>query len=89
MRDRPVRLQTLLATLSFSGAALSAEMAWLHARGLHLADAFCGVAPREHCGWCVAAVALGLTGAAALIHGRRDSRAEQPARVRRRWTTAD
>lgn len=79
MRADTLRLQTLIATLSFSGAGLSTEMAWLHARSLHLADAFCGIAPRAHCGWCVAAVALGLTGAAALIHGRRESRAAQPA----------
>lgn len=79
MRDRPVRLQTLFATLSFSGAALSAEMAWLHARALHLAEAFCGLAPREHCGWCVAAAALALTGAAALVHGRGHAPARQPA----------
>ena len=85
MRATPLRLQTLLATLAVSGAALSAEMAWLHARSLHLTEAFCGIAPRApHCGWCVAAVALALTGAAALIHGRRDSATQAaPARGRR------
>jgi hypothetical protein len=84
MRDTPMRLPTLVATLSFSGAALSAEMAWLHARSLHLVDAFCGVSPTApHCGWCVSAAALALTGAAALILGRRDSRAAQAAPARR------
>ena len=79
MRAAPLRLQTLIATLSFSGAALSTEMAWLHARSLHLADAFCGIAPRVHCGWCVAATALALTGAAALVHGGLESRGLRPA----------
>lgn len=83
MRPHPLRLQTLLATLSFSGAALSAEMAWLHAHGLHLAEAFCGFAPQTpHCGWCVAAVALALTGVAALVHGRADSVASKAAAPR-------
>lgn len=83
MRPNPLRLQTLLATLSFSGAALSAEMAWLHARGLHLAEAFCGFAPQApHCGWCVAAVALALTGVAALVHGRADPLASKAAAPR-------
>lgn len=79
MRATPLRLQTLIAALSFSGAGLSSEMAWLHARSLNLAEAFCGIAPRLHCGWCVSAVALALTGAAALAHGRLDSPRPQAA----------
>lgn len=80
MRPTPLRLQTLLATLSFSGAALSAELAWLHGRSLHLAEPFCGVAPQApHCGWCVAAVALALSGVAALVHGRLSAPAPQAA----------
>lgn len=59
------RVRMLGAGAAFVGAAVSTELAWLHARALSALGVICGGAT-PHCGWCVSAVALGLIGAAAL-----------------------
>lgn len=59
------RLRMIGAGAAFVGAAVSTELAWLHARALSALGVICGGAT-PHCGWCVSAVALGLIGAAAL-----------------------
>jgi hypothetical protein len=53
------------------GAALSAEMAWLAARGVANLGVLCGSAGQPHCPWLIAAAVLLASGAATLIAGRR------------------
>ena len=53
------------------GAAVSAEMAWLAARGVAQLGVICGAAGQPHCPWLIGAGALLVSGTAALVAGRR------------------
>lgn len=74
------RVRMIGAGAAFVGAAVSAELAWLHARSLSAFGVICGGAT-PHCGWCYSAVALGLIGAAALAVEWRARRAAVPVRT--------
>ena len=53
------------------GAAVSAEMAWLAARGVAQLGVICGAAGQPHCPWMIGSAALLASGTATLIAGRR------------------
>ena len=53
------------------GAAVSAEMAWLAARGVAQLGVICGAAGQPHCAWVIGSAALLASGTATLIAGRR------------------
>lgn len=53
------------------GAAISAELAWLAARGVAELGVICGAAGQPHCPWLIGAAALLASGTATLIAGRR------------------
>ena len=53
------------------GAAVSAEMAWLAARGVAELGVICGAAGQPHCPWMIGSAALLASGTATLIAGRR------------------
>ena len=53
------------------GAAISAELAWLAARGVAELGVICGAAGQPHCPWLIGAGALLASGTATLIAGRR------------------
>lgn len=55
------------------GAALSAEMAWLAARGVAELGVICGAAGEPHCPWLIGAAALLASGAATLVAARRQA----------------
>ena len=53
------------------GAAVSAEMAWLAARGVAQLGVICGAAGQPHCPWMIGSAALRASGTATLSAGRR------------------
>lgn len=65
---RPIDRSEVLATVGavlMGAGAVSAELAWLHARAMDAQGLLCG-ASEPHCAWCALAVA-GLTAGAATL----------------------
>ena len=63
------------------GAAISAELAWLAARGVAQLGVICGAAGQPHCPYLVAAAALLVGGTLTLVRSRRRAKAA-PVRAR-------
>ncbi|WP_312164497.1 hypothetical protein [Phenylobacterium sp.] len=68
-------LVTAAGAVMLVGSALSAEMAWLAARGVANLGVICGAAGQPHCPWLIGAAALLASGTATLIAGRRRMKA--------------
>jgi hypothetical protein len=68
------RLRIAGAGAAIVGAAVSAELAWLHARELSAFGVICG-GTTIHCGWCVSTIALAGLAVAALVSEARARRA--------------
>lgn len=48
----------LAGLVVLAGAAVSAELAWLHARSIQALGVICGQGPDPHCAWCPTALVL-------------------------------
>ena len=70
--DRILRLGAALTGIAFLA---SASLAWEMARA-HMAflGAICGAGPAPHCGWCLGAASLALTGLAGFAYALRPAR---------------
>jgi len=79
------RLRMIVAGAAIVGAAVSGELAWLHARSLEAFGVICG-GLTPHCGWCVSAVVSGAVAAAALTA---EWRARRPVAVPVKAKTSD
>lgn len=78
VRDEDMgKLRMAGAGAAIVGSAVSAELAWLHARELSAFGVICGGAT-PHCGWCVSAAGLAAL-AAGLLYAQ--WRAARPAPV--------
>lgn len=53
------------------GAAVSAELAWLHARAIQALGVICGTQPSPHCIWCPTALVLLAAGMVLISRSRR------------------
>ena len=60
--DRPQEIRGWTAGLLLFLAAVSAEMAWAHARAASALGVICGEPPATHCAWCLLALVSGASG---------------------------
>ncbi|WP_374569791.1 hypothetical protein [Phenylobacterium sp.] len=76
------KLRMAGAGVAIVGSAVSAELAWLHAKTLSAFGVICGgLAP--HCGWCVATVGFAAVAVAALtVEWRERRQAAVPVKVK-------